>query len=251
MIGRLRSELYAGKTSIGCWLNLGSPMAAEVVTSAGFDWLLIDAEHGPGGFADVSHQILAVGYYGASPIVRVAANEAYLIKKVLDLGPVGVMVPLVNTAEDAARAVAAMRYPPEGVRGVAGCTRATRFGATFDDYFSRASRELLTIVQIETPEAVRNITQIAAVEGVDVVFVGLLDLTSSIGKPWDLEAAELRDSLERIEEAVQGAGKILGTLVCEPEPAAQFIERGYRFVGVGTDGGLLAEGAHKLRQMFP
>ena len=144
-----------------------------------------------------------------------------------------------------------MRYPPEGMRGVAGCTRATRFGATFDDYFSRANRELLTIVQIETPEAVRNITQIAAVEGVDVVFVGLLDLTSSIGKPWDLQAPEVRDFLDKIEEAARNAGRILGTLVCEPELAEQFIERDYRFVGVGTDGGLLAEGAHKLRGMFP
>ena len=250
MLGKLKKKLLAGEIQIGCWLNLGSPVVAEIVALAGYDWALVDMEHGAGDFAAAVPEIVACERHGASPIVRVACGDPARIKRALDIGPVGLMIPLVNSAEDAARAVQAMRYPPEGIRGVASVTRAARFSTNFKDYFARANHDLLMVAQIETRQAVGNIEDIAAVEGVDVIFVGPLDLTANFGKPYDLEAPDVRDALARIESAAKNAGKILGTVSADPDQARAFIEKGYRFVAVHTDGGMLAKAALERRKMF-
>jgi 2-keto-3-deoxy-L-rhamnonate aldolase RhmA len=155
----------------GTWLNLGSSSTAEMAANAGFDWVLIDLEHGVGDHPQLVHQLQAVSGTPAAPIIRIAWNDAPRFKRVLDLGASGVMVPYVNSAEEARQAVAATRYPPQGVRGVAKMNRAAGFGEDFDDYFAKANQNLLTVVQVETREAIDNAEAIISVDGVDVLFL--------------------------------------------------------------------------------
>lgn len=250
MLGQLKQRLQSKETTIGFWLNTGSPPAAEIAALAGYDWGLIDLEHGAGDFSTLLPQIVALERHGVSPLVRIAACQPFMVKRVLDLGVVGVMIPLVSTPEDAQLAARSMRYPPEGIRGVAGTTRASRFGMAFNDYFERANRELLTIVQVETRQAVDNIEEIAAVEGVDVLFIGPRDLSTNLGKPSDTQCAEFREATAKIEEAARKSGKVLGTIATQSERAHELIERGYRFIAVATTATLLASGAVERRRLF-
>ncbi|MDB4881896.1 MAG: 2-dehydro-3-deoxyglucarate aldolase [Gemmatimonadetes bacterium] len=181
--GGFRARVLAREFLTGFWLNLGSPLTAEMAGLAGFDWVLLDHEHGAGSDVTIMHQLQAVSATPATCLVRIAANEAPRFKRVLDAGAHGVMVPYVSTPDEARAAVSAMRYPPRGVRGVAKLTRASSFGARFDEYFARAHEWLVTLAQIETAEAVANAPAIAAVDGVDVLFVGPMDLTTSLGIP--------------------------------------------------------------------
>lgn len=250
MLGQLKQRLAAGETTIGFWLNLGSSLEAEIAGITGYDWGLIDMEHGVGDLSGLVHQVVALERHGVSPLVRIAACEPPLVKRVLDLGVVGVMMPLVSTAEDAALAVRSMRYPPEGIRGVAGSTRAARFGLGFSEYFERANRDLLTIVQVETREAVENIEEIAGVEGVDVLFIGPRDLSTNLGTPSDMDSAPFREATGKIEEAARKSKKALGTIATNPERARGLIERGYGFIGVATTATLLASSALARRRLF-
>jgi len=246
----LKQRLQSDETTIGFWLNTGSLPAAEIAGFTGYDWGLVDLEHGVGDLSTLLPQIVALERHGVSPLVRIPACEPYLVKRVLDLGVVGVMIPLVSTPEDAALAVKSMRYPPEGIRGVAGTTRAARFGTAFKDYFDRANRELLTIVQVETREAVANIDEIAAMEGVDVVFIGPRDLSTNLGKPSDLQCAEFREAARKIEEAARRSGKVMGTISTQPERARELINQGYRFIAVATTATLLSSSALERRRLF-
>ena len=238
----LYDRLRSGERLFGTWCNLGSSIAAEIAGLSGFDWVLIDLEHGSGDYGDLVHQIQAVSATPAAPVVRIAWNDPVAFKRVLDLGASGIMVPYVQSAEEAAAAVRAMRYPPAGVRGVALLNRATSFGAGFGDYVQRADRELLTIVQIETPRAVENAAEIAAVDGVDVLFVGPLDLSTGLGVQGRYDEPVYLEALDRVARAAARAGKASGILLLGSQALAATVERGMTFIALGSDGGLVANG---------
>ena len=208
--------------------------------------MVIDTEHAPGDFGNMICQMQALKGSHTVPLVRVAANDPVIIKRTLDTGARGVIIPLVNSVDQSHQAVKAMKYPPEGIRGVAGTTRAAGFGANFKNYFDSANNEILTIVQIETRQAVDNVADIAAVDGVDMLFVGPLDLTTSLGVQGRLDHDKTQKALEKIEKAAKQNNKILGIVVGNTEQALKFKERGYCFVGVNSEAGLLNTAAREL-----
>ncbi len=238
----LHDRVAAGERLFGTWCNLGSSITVEMAGIAGFDWVLLDLEHGVGDQESLVAQVQAAAAATTAPIVRIAWNDPVRFKRVLDLGVSGVMVPYVQTADEAYAAVRAMRYPPDGVRGVASLTRATGFGTAFADYFDRANRELLTVVQIETPTAVENVDQIAAVDGVDVLFIGPLDLSTALGIQGQYSNPHFLDAVDAVTNAARNHGKASGTLVLDPAMLDPMVERGMTFIAMGSDGGLVAAG---------
>lgn len=238
----IRDQVQSGQRLFGTWCNLGASLTVEIAGLAGFDWVLIDMEHGAGDQSELVHQLQAVDATPAAGVVRIAANEPARFKRVLDLGASGIMVPYVNTPAEAEQAVRSMRYPPHGVRGVARLNRASGFGQSFEHYYTHASHELLTIVQIETAEAVDRVDAIAAVEGVDVVFVGPLDLTTSLGVQGRYEDERFTAALDRVAAAARSAGKASGILLLSESALEPVIDRGYSFIALGSDGGMVTTG---------
>jgi 4-hydroxy-2-oxoheptanedioate aldolase len=246
---RFKRALAAGRQQIGLWCSLPSAFAAEIVAPAGFDWLLFDTEHSPSSVPIVLSQLQAVAPYDVSPVVRPETNDPVLIKRFLDIGAQTLLLPYVQSAAEAHRAVLSMRYPPEGIRGVSGLTRATRFGRV-EGYARRAAEELCLLVQVETQAALDELERIAAVSGVDGVFIGPADLAASLGYPGDpnnpvVQAAVL-DAIRRIH----ACGKPAGVLTPDPAFAQRCIEAGTVFTAVAIDIGILARGAEKLAGQF-
>lgn len=237
-----RRRVLAREWLCGTFLNLGSPITVELAGLTGFDWLLIDHEHGPFGEDTLLHQLQAAAATPAFPIVRIAANEPPRFKRVLDAGAGGVMVPYVGSAAEAAAAVRAMRYPPRGQRGVAKFHRGAGFGAAFDEYYREAHERLLAVIQIETPEAVADIDNIAAVDGVDVLFVGPTDLTHNMGIGDQLDHAQFLDAVARVVAAARRHSKAAGILVHAPALIARCRDQGFTFVALGSDGGSVRTG---------
>ena len=246
--GNFRSRVLAREWVIGTFINLGSPITAEVAGTLGFDWLLIDHEHGPGGEDTLLHQLQAVGGTPAVPIVRIAANETPRFKRALDMGAHGIMAPWVSTGAEACAAVAAMQYPPRGIRGVAKFQRSASFGGDFEDYYLHAHEWLTTVVQIETPEGVANCEEIAAVEGADVLFVGPTDLSYNMGIRDQLDHPRFIEALQKVSVAAKKHGKAAGILVHNPALVAKVRELGYTFVALGSDGGSVRAGLVSIVQ---
>ncbi len=242
----LRARARSRELMVGTFLNLGSTATAEMAALAGFDWLLIDCEHGLSDFGTLFHQLQATARTQAAPIVRVQWNEAPVIKRILDLGPAGIMVPMVNTAEDARAAARHVSYPPEGVRGVAKMNRACAYGQSFREYFDHGSKDLLLIAQIETPEAVANADSIAAVERVDVLFVGPTDLGVNMGIPDALDDPAFMAALERVSRAALAHGKCAGILAASAEALGKFRPLGYTFMAASADSAMVASGMRSL-----
>jgi 4-hydroxy-2-oxoheptanedioate aldolase len=240
--GAFRARVLAREFLAGFWLNLGSAVTAEMAGLAGFDWVLLDHEHGPGGEETLLHQLQAVSATPAACLVRVAANEPPRFKRVLDAGAHGVMVPYVSTADEARAAVNALRYPPRGTRGVAKLTRASSFGARFDDYFAHAHEWLVTLTQIETTDAVANAAEIASVDGVDVLVVGPMDLTTSMGISGQYDDARFHDALGAVADAAREHNKAAGILLLDPANLPLCRELGYTVVALGSDGGAVQAG---------
>jgi 4-hydroxy-2-oxoheptanedioate aldolase len=230
----LKARLKAGEKLLGAWTMTDSPDNAEVMAQSGLDFLLMDHEHGQATIPDAIAQLRAIKGANCAGLVRTPWNDMVYIKRILDAGIQGIMVPQVNTPEEARAAVAACRYPPLGIRGAAGGTRATSYGADMG-YYGRAADELLVIVQIETPQAVENAAAIAAVEGVDVVFVGPRDLSAYIGKLNKMDDPELRALIAKVEDATLTSGKALGTVAPTGALVKQLFERGYNFLISGSD----------------
>lgn len=245
-----KAALAAGRNTIGLWDTIPGPVVAELLAGAGFDWVLIDTEHSPTDVPDTLGMMQAMAGYPVSPLVRVAANDAVLIKRVLDLGAQTLMVPYVQSADDAKRAVEAMRYPPRGIRGMGGTTRATLYGAV-TDYVARAEGELCLLVQVETATTLPQIEAIAAVDGVDGLFIGPNDLSATMGFPGQVThpavVAAIEDALRRID----ATGKAAGILVLDPEFAKQCMAWGSRMTCVGIDLVMLAAATRGLRGAFP
>jgi 4-hydroxy-2-oxoheptanedioate aldolase len=237
-----RQRVLAREWLMGTFLNLGSPMTVEIAGLAGFDWVLIDHEHGPGGQDTLLHQLHAASATPAFPVVRIAQNETPRFKRVLDMGALGVMVPYVSTAAEARAAVAAMRYPPHGIRGVAKFNRGAGFGGDFEEYYAHAHERLVTAIQIETTEAVNQIDEIAAVDGADVLFVGPTDLSYNMGIRDQLESAPFTDALRKVSDAAKKHGKAAGILVHNNALVPKVRDLGYSFTALGSDGGAVRAG---------
>jgi 4-hydroxy-2-oxoheptanedioate aldolase len=237
LTGDFRRRVLAREWLGGTFLNLGSPLTVEMAGCAGFDWLLLDHEHGPGSDQTMLHQLQAAAATPATAIVRIAANEPPRFKRVLDIGAGGVMVPWVSTADEARAAVSSLRYPPRGIRGVAKLNRACSFGANFDEYYAHAHEWLVTMAQIETPEGVANAAEIAAVDGVDVLFVGPTDLTTALGIQSQFEHPLYLDALQKVAAAAKNAGKATGILLLNPAQLPRIRDLGITVVALGSDGG--------------
>jgi 4-hydroxy-2-oxoheptanedioate aldolase len=242
----IRDRVLRGELMFGIGANLGSSLTVEMIGKSGFDWTWIDCEHGTGDYSELIGQIQAAGIIDAPPIVRIAWNEATRFKRVLDLGAAGVMVPYVNTAAEAELAAAAMRYPPEGIRGVAKFNRACGFGRDFDEYFANANNSLLTVVQIETELAVQNTDEIAAVQGVDVLFIGPLDLSVNLGIAQQYEHQVFIEAMDKVATACKTHKKAVGILVPSLDYLPIWIEKGFTFLVVGSDGGCVAKGLQSI-----
>jgi 4-hydroxy-2-oxoheptanedioate aldolase len=244
-----KHAIAAGKLQIGLWCSLCSNIAADIVSDSGFDWLLLDTEHSPNEIPDVLAQLQAVRGGTATPIVRPAWNDAVLIKRVLDIGAQTVLIPYVQNPEEARRAVAAVRYPPGGIRGVAAASRASRYGRV-TGYLKNADAEICTLVQVETQTALEQLEAIAQVDGVDGVFIGPSDLSASFGHVGNPQHPEMQKLLENAVMRLKAIGKPAGILTGNEEEARRYIAWGYTFVAVGADVGLLARGADALAKKF-
>lgn len=245
-----KRALAEGHQQIGLWTTLSTAFAAEAVAGAGFDWLLLDTEHSPGDVLTVLAQLQALaGYPDVSPVVRPASNDPVLIKRFLDIGAQTLLIPYVQSAQEAAQAVAAIRYPPAGIRGVTALSRATRFGRV-RDYPREAERELCLLVQVETQAGLDALEEIAAVDGVDGVFVGPGDLAASLGYIGQLGHPEVVAAVEGAIRRIVAGGKPAGVLTSDPAFAERCIDLGATFTAVGVDLGLLARGADALARRF-
>ncbi|MEM1065525.1 MAG: HpcH/HpaI aldolase/citrate lyase family protein [Pseudomonadota bacterium] len=242
----LKAALAEGQAQIGIWLALSSPASADIAAQSGFDWALIDAEHGANDLAAILGQLRAMGGGGVSAVVRVPENDETWLKRVLDLGVQSVLVPMVNTGVEAAAAVAATRYPPKGRRGVGGSlTRASGYGAN-GNYTSEADAALCVIVQAETAEALRNIDAIAGTEGVDCVFIGPADLAADMGHPGNPDAPEVAHAIERAIGRIRAAGKAVGLVTFDKSAIGRLAAQGVTFLGVGGDAILLSRAMREL-----
>ncbi len=233
---RLKQMLRDGEKTAGAWIQIASPFTAEILSQAGFDWLLIDMEHGPGDILTLISQLQAMKGSDASALVRAPWNDFVIIKRILDTGVHGVLVPYVNTKEEVEAAVRACRYPREGIRGVAGSPRAQGYGQNVMDYLRRANEEILLITAVETPEAVSNLDQILAVEELDGIFIGPMDLSTNMGHLGHPEHPEVQQAIATVEQKVLDAGKVLSTISGSWEQAEQLYERGYQMVTLMADG---------------
>lgn len=232
-----------GDTRYGCWAGFATGYAGEILATAGFDWLLIDGEHAPNTVPTILGQLQAVAAYPCAPVVRAVNHDPALIKQLLDIGTQTLMIPMVDTAEQAAQLVAATRYPPQGFRGVGGgLTRATRWGEV-EDYMATAHEELCLIVQVESRSGVDNAEAIAATPGVDAVFVGPFDLSTDIGHIGNPNHPEVQAMIRHTLDATHAAGKAAGILAPVEEDAKRYADWGFDFIAVGIDISLLRQAA--------
>lgn len=239
----IKKRLQKGEILIGTFLSLGNAVAAEIISGAGFDWVIIDLEHGLGTEGDVANQLMGLKGSCVSAIVRVESYQRQRIHKVLDMGADGIMCPRIDNAEEAALVVKAMQYSPAGIRGVAKMIRAANYGETFDQYRTNAPDELLGVIQIETIESLNHLDEIAGIEGVDVLFIGPSDLSMALGIFGQTGHPDFIAAVSRITNAAVKAGKHVGILLSDPADLARYYAMGIQFFACGTDAGFLSKGA--------
>lgn len=244
-----KHALAKGQLQIGLWSSLCSNMAAEIIADSGFDWILFDTEHSPNEIPGLMHQLQAIERGTATPVVRAAWNDTVLLKRILDIGAQSVLIPFVQNADEARRAVAATRYPPQGIRGTAGSARGSRYGRV-KDYLKKANSEICVLVQAETREALGQLEAIAKVDGIDGVFIGPSDLAASMGHIGELTHPEVQKAIEDAGRRLKALGKPAGILTLNEDEARRYISWGYTFVAVGADVGLLARSADALAKKF-
>lgn len=245
-----KQALAAGRAQVGLWLSLAQPYAAEACATAGFQWLLIDGEHAPNDVRSTLAQLQAVAAYPAQPVVRAVTGDTALIKQLLDIGAQNLLVPMVDTPEQARALVAATRYPPEGIRGVgAAVARASRWGAR-RDYLGAANDEVCLLVQAETKTALTHLAAICAVDGVDGVFIGPADLAASMGHRGAPGHPEVQAAIDQAIRTIVASGKAAGSLTGDAKLARHYLELGATFVAVGIDVTLMVQGARRLASDF-
>ena len=244
-----KRALREGRPQIGLWSVLADAAVSELLGSSGFDWLLIDMEHAPNELPSVQAQLQALLGSKSTPIVRPPWNDMIWMKRVLDLGAQTLLIPYVQTAEEAAQAVSYMRYPTAGRRGVAGGTRAAQWGR-IRDYYKRVEDELCLLVQVESRQGLENLDAIAATPGVDGIFIGPADLSADMGHLGEPQHPEVQAAIEDAVRRIRQAGKAAGILTRGEEPARRWLKAGCSFVAVGVDAVLLAEAADGLAAKF-
>ena len=245
--GHLRRRLYDGATAIGFWSELCAPLATEVLAGTGFDFCVIDHEHGPGGPFEAMQIMMSLKGSACAPLIRVPENNPVPIKRALDTGAEGLVIPAVNSAEEAGAAVAACLYPPAGMRGNAvPVVRASAYGAHAADYAAQADRELLIICQIEAAQAVQNVEAIAAVERVDMLFIGPMDLSGDMGFIGQPDHPEVRRAIAHVEQVAKDNGKLLGTITTPKRSIGDLAAAGHRLIAAASDTGLLQSAAASL-----
>ena len=237
-VNHFKRALASGKAPVGTWLMSGAPATAEALGCAGFDFLVVDMEHVPIDVAEMIALLRTIAGTPAQAIVRPPWNDNVMVKRAMDAGATSLLFPFVQNAEEARRAVAATRYPPEGVRGVAGMHRGSRY-ATVANYLQRANEEVCVIVQIETPAALARLDEIAAVPGVDSIFVGPGDLSAAMGHIGDIGDPAVQGQLAAAAASCRKLGKPCGIVGATPEMVARFVEYGYSWVAIGSDMSLM------------
>ncbi|CAB3659686.1 MULTISPECIES: 4-hydroxy-2-oxoheptanedioate aldolase [Achromobacter] len=245
-----KQALRSGKPQIGLWAGLASAYSTEIIAGAGFDWLLIDGEHAPNTLQTTLQQLQSMAAYPVAPVVRPAWNDAVQIKQILDTGAQTLLVPMVQSAEEAAAAVAAVRYPPQGVRGVGSALARSSRWNRIPDYLRRANDEMCVLVQIETPRGVDALEEILAVDGVDGAFIGPADLSASMGYLGQPEHPEVVKAIDDAILRIVRSGKAAGILHSGVDRAKHYLSLGATFVAVGVDATLLARAAEQLAGQF-
>jgi 2-dehydro-3-deoxyglucarate aldolase len=248
-VNAFRRDVLAGKRLIGCWCALGSPVTAEILGLAGFDWLLLDSEHALNDVLTFVPQLMALKDSRSAPVVRPAWNDAVLIKRLLDAGFFNFLIPYVTSREEAEHAVAALRYPPRGMRGVSVSHRGNKWG-TVKEYHAIVNDQICCIVQIEDRKGLENIDGICAVDGVDAVFVGPSDLSAGLGHMLEPDHPEVQDAIRHIVERAKANGKAAGILAPKEADARRYLNMGVTVMAVGSDNGLLRAAGQALRDAF-
>lgn len=236
---RFKAALRDGRQQIGLWSSLCNNIAAEILAGSGFDWVVLDTEHAPNEIPGLLSQMQAMVYGTAEPVVRCAWNDAVLLKRILDIGGRSVLVPFVQNADEARRAVAATRYPPLGIRGVSVAPRANLYGRV-PNYHATAHENICVIVQVETASAVAEIESIAAVDGVDGIFIGPSDLAADLGHLGNPAHADVQAAIASAGARIRTAGKASGILSGDADAACRYLDMGFTFVAAGSDAGVLA-----------
>jgi 2-keto-3-deoxy-L-rhamnonate aldolase RhmA len=247
---QVKRALREGRPTAGAWLTMCSAISAEIMSRGGFDWLLVDMEHGHGDYQTLLAQLQAIEGSDAIPVVRVQWNDPAVIKRVLDIGAYGVMVPWVSSRREVEAAVRAAKYPPAGIRGIAGSHRAGGYGRHAPEYWKRANDEILVVIQVETPAAVAEIDEIAKVPGVDVLFIGPGDLSTALGHMGDFGHPDVVAAMEKVETAARAHGIALGNITRSWEQARELYKRGYQFLTLCSDTSLVVQGAKDWTTRF-
>ncbi|MBF7958243.1 MULTISPECIES: 2-dehydro-3-deoxyglucarate aldolase [Rahnella] len=246
---RFRQDLLQGKTLIGCWSALCSPITTEVLGVAGFDWLLLDGEHAPNDVTTFVPQLMALKGSRSAPVVRPQFNDPVVIKRLLDIGFYNFLIPFVETQQQAELAVASTRYPPAGIRGVSVSHRSNMFG-TVPDYFNSINDNIAVMVQIESQQGVDNLDAIAAVDGIDGIFVGPSDLAAGMGHLGNAGHSDVQAAIRHIFARAKAHGKASGILAPVEADARRYLEWGATFVAVGSDLGVFRAGTQALCDRF-
>ncbi len=243
-VGTLKSRLTSGAPAVGCWLHLFSPLAAEIMAQAGYHCVMIDLEHGAGTLMDAISLMHAVQGRDCAPLIRVPSNDPDWIKRALDTGAAGIMIPAIRSAAEAESAVGACRYPPQGHRGMAPTiVRASGFGSDWRTYVQTSAEHLLVICQVETGGAVAEAAAIAAIEGVDMLFIGPFDLSAALGRIGEPDHPEVRARIADVEQAAKAQGKLLGGIPTPERPAESLFADGYDLVLADFDVLMLRDAA--------
>ncbi len=238
----MRRRIHAGETLFGAWASLGSPGSAELLARAGLDWVVIDLEHGYTTESELLAHVTAIEAGGSVALVRPQSGERLRIGRALDLGAAGIVVPRLDSVAEVKEAVTFLRYPPTGVRGVALLTRGARLGTVNHAGVAALNQDIVGIVQIESPGALEAADEIAATDGVDVLFVGPADLSHSLGVPGRFGEASYQDGLRKVVAACRAHGKAAGILLYDPATFAPHLELGFTFVGIGADVSFVNDG---------
>jgi 4-hydroxy-2-oxoheptanedioate aldolase len=242
----LKQRIRSGEALHGCFINLGSPVSAEIIGQAGFDWVLIDLEHGAGNDIVMYHQLQALAHTGATPIVRTAELSRPRVQRILDAGGMGVMFPQIQTPADAALAVSMLYYPPKGIRGMAKMVRATGFGRNATDYIANLEKNLVGVIQIETVSALKQIDTIASLTDVDVLFVGPTDLSLTLGVLSQFDHPIYQQAIKEVAQAAKKHKKATGVLLQDISEYEMYYQLGYRFLASGSDSSLVARSADDM-----
>ena len=246
---KFKENILNKKKQIGIWSCLSNNTIAEIISVTGFDWSVLDMEHSPNDITEILTQLQVMEGYGTEPVVRVPWNEPVMVKRILDMGAQTILYPFVQNADEARAAVEATRYPPKGIRGIMSAARMNRYGHV-SNYYEEAEKEICVLVQCETKDAIKNIPEIAKVEGVDGIFMGPSDISGSIGKIGQFEDQEVQDLINHALDLCNKADKPAGILTGKKDYAKKYVKDGYTFVAINSDTNLFARSAEALLKEF-